>query len=297
MIQNRILPLSLSLVIVTSVLMLSCGADKKTGREGSEDFEKAKSTLSERLENVVYEIPPPSEIPFLLEATGADFDGSIINSKSKFSSYNSTSSASLNLGLLSTDIGYMISYGKVQDALSYMEVAKQLAEKIGVGAAIDVNLIKRFESNLSSRDSLSVLVNEALSETERYLKESDRAKVAAMVLTGSFVEGLYISTALVRNYPKDILPDDARALILKPLIITILKQEKPLNDLIGLLKTLKSDEEIAKLLESFENLSSEFASLNISENLQNNQAAALLADGALDQIINTVGQIRDEITG
>lgn len=297
MIQNRILPLSLSLVIVTSVLMLSCGVDKKTGREGSEDFEKAKSTLSERLENVVYEIPPPSEIPFLLEATGADFDGSIINSKSKFSSYNSTSSASLNLGLLSTDIGYMISYGKVQDALSYMEVAKQLAEKIGVGAAIDVNLIKRFESNLSSRDSLSVLVNEALSETERYLKESDRAKVAAMVLTGSFVEGLYISTALVRNYPKDILPDDARALILKPLIITILKQEKPLNDLIGLLKTLKSDEEIAKLLGSFENLSSEFASLNISENLQNNQAAALLADGALDQIINTVGQIRDEITG
>ena len=49
------------------------------------------------------------------------------------------------------------------------------------------------------------------------MKDDNRNKLSAMVVTGSFIESLYISTGLVKSYPKDLLPTDAKNLILTPL--------------------------------------------------------------------------------
>ena len=53
-----------------------------------------------------------------------------------------------------------------------------------------------------------------------------------MVVTGSFVEGLYISTGLIKTYPKDLLPDDSRNLVLTPLMRVVLEQKKSVSDLV-----------------------------------------------------------------
>ncbi|GAA0894196.1 hypothetical protein GCM10009122_38760 [Fulvivirga kasyanovii] len=277
--------------------MFACGS--KTNEEktdSSEEFEQAETDLKEQIQEVIYEIPSPSEIPFLLEATGAEFNQSLINDNSKADQYASRNDkAALNLGVYAADIGYLVSYDKVQEALTYMSSAKKLADNLGVTGAFDTDLIKRFESNLSRKDSLSYLLNETINKTESYLKDDDRNKLAALIITGSFVEGLYISTALIKTYPKDILPEDSRNLVLTPLIRVVLEQEKSLDDLVEMLGTVENTAPIDSLLKDLRALQADYDSLEIEDQIKNQRADLVLTDKTLEEITSKVAAIRSSI--
>ena len=283
------------LTIVLVTVLFSCGGDKQTDENASKEFDEAESELKEKIEEVLYEIPPPSEIPYLLQATGADFNESLINDEAKVDQYRSTSDkSSLNLGIYATDMGYLSSYDQTQEALNYLSTSKTLADYLGITGAFDVELLKRFEDNLGSKDSLSAIINESMTKTDDYLKDDDRNKLAAMVLTGSFIEGLYISTELVRIYPHD-LPEDVRNLILIPIVTVILDQEKPLGDLIKLMESIDPGEDASNLIESLKELQGSFEKLNIKEQILNNNADVVLNDETLAEITTKVGEIRKKI--
>ena len=159
-----------------------------------------------------------------------------------------------------------------------------------------MELVDRFESNLSSNDSLAAILNEAISNSDEHLQDNNRKKTAALLLTGSFVEGLYISTSLVKNYPKDLLPEDSRNLILVPIIRVILDQQKPLGDLIGLLKSVDQDDGIKNITSKLEALQANYASLDIEESIKGNRGDLLVTDQTLTAITDQVEGIRDYIT-
>ncbi len=287
----------LSTIAFITVLFSCGGGDKQVDESASEAFDQAQSELKEQIEEVLYEIPPPSEIPYLLQATGADFDENLINDESKVDQYRTTERvSSLNLGVYATDMGYLSSYDKTQEAMNYLTTSKTLADHLGITGAFDVELLKRFEDNLGSKDSLSAIIDESMTKTDEYLKNDARNKIAAMVLTGSFIEGLYISTELVRTYPHD-LPEDARNLILIPLVMVILKQEKPLGDLIKLMESIDSDGSNSSLIEDLKDLQSSFEKLNINEQISENRADLVLNDETLAEITTKVGDIRKDIIG
>ena len=56
--------------------------------------------------------------------------------------------------------------------------------------------------------------------------DDNRNKLSAMVVTGSFVEGLYIATGLVKSYPKDLLPTDAKNIDTYPAISCCVEAEE-----------------------------------------------------------------------
>ena len=73
---------------------------------------------------------------------------------------------------------------------------------------------------LKIKQQITSRTNESV---DKYLKDEQRNKVAALVTAGSFIEGLYLSTALVNNYPKDLLTKEQRNIILTPVIKVILE--------------------------------------------------------------------------
>jgi len=143
---------------------------------------------------------------------------------------------------------------------------------------------------------LAYLLNETINNTENYLKDDNRNKLAALVITGSFVEGLYISTELIKTYPKDILPEDSRNLVLTPLIRVVLEQEKAVEDVIKMLQSIDQTEPVAGLLEQFEALNENYEALNIEEQIKNNRADLVLTDETLTEITTQVASMRNEIT-
>ena len=289
-----------SALIILAILtfgLWSCGSSTKEEGNNSDEFKDAEESLQKQIEDVVYNIPSPSEIPYLLEATGAEYNQGLINDKRKADSYASNSdNAALNLGVYAADIGYLSSYGKTQDAIDYLNAAKTLADNLGVIGSFDMTVLQQFESNIGNKDSLARILNRSIQKTDEYLKDDSRNKLAALVLTGSFVEGLYISTGLIKSYPKDILPDDTRNLILTPLIRVILEQEKSVNELLKMMSTIDQTDPVGGIVSDLTSLQASYRALNVEEQIKNNRADLVLTDKNLQEITTIIEKLRKSIT-
>ena len=292
---NLVIKLTFSTLI--AIGLASCGTSSSDKDQNSKEFDEAEDNLGEQIEDLIYNIPPPSEIPYLLQATGAEFNESLLNPRSKADQYSSrTDKAALNLGIYAADIGYLSSYDKTQEAIDYLGAAKSLADGLGVIGSFDLQVLQQFEENISNKDSLTRLLDRTIDKTQMFLKDNNRNKLSAMVITGSFVEGLYISTGLVKTYPTDLLPTDAKNLVLTPLIRIILDQKSSVSELVKMLAASDQTEDIASLLTEMKALENEYASLNIEEQIRNNNANLVLTDKNLVEITNIVERIRKGIT-
>jgi hypothetical protein len=290
---TRLSALFLSLLI--TLVLWSCGTSKKD-ENSSDEFKQAEESLKDQIKDVVYNIPSPTEIPYLLEATGAEFNPSLINDRKKVDSYAARNDkAALNLGIYAADIGYLTSYDKTQEAIDYLNATKTLADNLGVIGSFDADILKKFEANIANKDSLAGLLNETVQKTDRYLKDDNRNKLASLMVTGSFVEGLYISTGLIKSYPKNILPDDARNLVLTPIMRVVLQQEKSVSELLSMLSTVEQTEPITTLVADLTALDASYRALNIDEQIKNNRADLILSDKNLTDITNIVEKLRKAI--
>jgi hypothetical protein len=277
--------------------LASCGSSKDEKNKNAEDFDKANETLKEQIEEVVYNIPSPSEIPYLLQATGAEFNESLINSRKKVDQYATrTDKTALNLGVYAADIGYLISYDKTQEAIDYLNSCKTLGDNLGLVGSFDTEVLKQFESNISNKDSLARLLDKTIKKTQTYLADDSRNKLSALVIAGSFIEGLYISTGLIMSYPKNILPDDKRNLVLTPLMRVVLEQKKSVSELVTMLNTVEQTEPVTVIIADLKALEQTYQALNIEDQIKNNRADLVLTDKNLEGIATIVKKLRTGIT-
>jgi hypothetical protein len=286
------------ILIALAGFFVSCSGDKNQEQDEGEEFERAASELSDRVRKVIYQIPPPSEIPVLIESTGANFNPDLVNVLDKAKKYTTNNKvAALNLGVYTTDIGYLVTYEKVQEALNYMEVCLELGESIGIQHAIDQAVVKKFESSLDNRDTLASIINQVIRDSDEFLNENERSNIAALIISGTFIEGLYIATQLVDTYPKDLLPEDSRNLVLAPLIRMILEQEESLGDMVILLNNIEDkDDWIAGLINSMEELKKNYEALDVQGPLSENRTDVVLTDRTLERITIQIKKIRNTVT-
>ncbi len=288
---------STGFLLTLMLLTYSCGTDKKQ-ETSSDEFDEAASEIKEKVEAIIYEIPSPSEIPFIIQATGAEFIPQLVNDLGKYEKYtSSTKVAAMNLGVYASDIGYLVTYEKVQEALNYMDGCLNIGEALGLQSTIDVSIIEKFEANLGKRDTLAAIINDAINKSDSYLKENERNNIAALVIAGTFIEGLYIATQIVDSYPKDMLSDDERNLILTPLIRIVLEQDTALANMISLLKSIDNKGDwIEGLINSMEELKSNYEELDIDVLLDENKGNVVLSDTILERITTQVRKIRSTVT-
>ena len=290
-------PTNLVFSTLIAIGLASCGSSSSDKDKNSSEFKEAEESLKEQIEDVIYNIPPPSEIPYLLQATGAEFNESLVNPRTKVDQYASrTDKAALNLGVYAADIGYLSSYDKTQEAIDYLNSTKTLADNLGIIGSFDVEILQKFEANISNKDSLTHLLDRTIKKAENYLADDNRNKLSALVVTGSFVEGLYIATGLIKSYPKDLLPDDARNLVLTPLIRVVLDQKKSASDLLKMLSGVEQTEPIATIVADLKSLEGAYNALNIEEQIKNNKANLVLTDKNLIDITTIVEKMRKIIT-
>jgi len=282
-----------ALSVVFLGALVACGGSTEDNSNESAEFDAAKEELIQKIEEVTYKIPAPTEVPFLIEATGADYNSELMNPKESADSYLTTfSKTAVNLGIYASDVAYLSSYGKTQESIDYLQTIKKLADHLGVLGAVDEVAMQRFEENIDSKDSLEVLINQTVNKVDKYLKDEKRNKVAALVTAGSFVEGLYLSTTLVNTYPKDLLPEAQRNIILTPVIKIILDQRVGIAETIKLLEAVERDTEVDQLIQDFKNLLAAYEKLNMDEQIKNNQADLMLSDETLKSITEQVDKIR-----
>ncbi|HEU5146320.1 MAG TPA: hypothetical protein VFT90_06390, partial [Chryseosolibacter sp.] len=278
--------------------LASCSKSGENQEQNAREFDEASESLNEQIEEFTYNIPPPSEIPYLLQATGAEFNQSLVNSREKVDQYTSQNDkAALNLGVYAADIGYLTSYDKTQEAIDYLTACRTLSDDLGLIGTFDAALLEKFEKNISNKDSLTRLLDRTIKDSREYLRDDSRNKLSSLVIAGSFIEGLYIATGLIKSYPKNILPEDNRNLVLTPLMRVVLEQKSSVSEMVKMLDDAEQTETISAIKEDFKELEKTYQGLNIEEQIKNNRADLVLSDKNLAGITSIVEKIRKRVTG
>lgn len=287
------------LLATFALAFVSCSRTGENNDRNSKEFDEAEEgTITDELEGLTDNIPPPTEIPYMLQATGADFNQSLVNSREKVDQYTTQNDkAAMNLGVYAADIGYLTSYDKTQEALDYLTACKTLSEDLGLIGTFDAALLEEFENNISNKDSLARMVNRTMKESEQFLREGNRKQLSALVVAGGFIEGLYIATGLIKTYPKDILPEDALNVVLTPLIKLVLDQKNSVSEMVQILDAAEDSEMVKAIREDFRKLEQTYQDLNIEEQIKDNRADLVLSDKNLEGIATIVEKIRTRVTG
>ncbi len=190
------------MALLGSLTLVRCG--KKVEKVIDEEIttDSASMDAKLKLEQVFLNIPSPIELSKELVKSGFTCNKGLMNSASRSSSYSSNYKAEVNLGVYGADLGYCTSFAQTQEALAYLNTIKPLADKVGVGAAFDEGMLKRFDGNISNKDTLESIINSAYDKANRNLRSNQRVSSAAVIASGGWIEALYLTTQTLKGVAK-----------------------------------------------------------------------------------------------
>ena len=202
--MNKKLRSSLS-VLVVFLLVLSALTGCKGGGKAPSDEAAVEVTQDntailqdiKQAEKIFQALPSPLESAMLIKSAGARFEESLLNPVGNTSSYVTNKSMALNLGIYTCDLSFASLYEQTQLIVNYMNSAKKMADGLGILKAIEQSQIDKLEENINNSDVIMEIVSETFMNSNSYLEENGQPAIAAMVLVGGWIEGLYISTQLV----------------------------------------------------------------------------------------------------
>ncbi|RPJ72362.1 MAG: hypothetical protein EHM20_13845 [Alphaproteobacteria bacterium] len=199
--QNIFSSLQFYLVITLFIAFAGCKSDgKKSSQDVNiEDFVTQDDIFDDidKAKKIFYSLPSPLETAMLIKSAGAEYDEELLNSRDNISRYTTNRSLALNLGIYTTDLSFASLFDQTQTSINYMTAARAMAEGLDISDAIDNETMTRLENNLQNRDVVMDIISETFLNSSSYLKENERQDVAAIVLVGGWVEGLYLATKLV----------------------------------------------------------------------------------------------------
>lgn len=287
---------ALAALLCTLFILSSCGSGSNSDKSGA--FDEAQ-TLEEEITHLVSEdFPRPSEIPYLVMQTGAEYNQMLINSRSKVDAYiTKPDDAALNLGVYAADMGYLASYDKTQESIEYFQTCKRVADELGIISGFDPAMVDSVESNIDNREALTSLLDKAVEQASQYMGNGANSKIGALIITGSFVESLYLATGIVNTYSKSTFPEQTRMQILTPLITLVLNQKSSVKEVRDMLTKVDQTSRVTKILSDWTELEAAYTALEpIQEQIRTNPGNLQFNDQTLAGVSKTIDKIRADIT-
>ncbi|NLK81849.1 MAG: hypothetical protein GX277_06620 [Bacteroidales bacterium] len=111
--------------------------------------------------------------------------------------YTTSRSKAINLGIYGADLNYLIHFGQSENSIRYLIASRQLAGQIGVAMAFDQETMEEYQSNLENKDALINIIFLAYENVKKMLKSEDQFLLSTLVITGSWIENMYLTTKLL----------------------------------------------------------------------------------------------------
>lgn len=163
---------------------------KETAGTDQKPEKRDKSSSGERK---AYPMPTPLQVTSFLKSRGVEYEPSFLLPVREEIPYPTTFQRALVLGATTIDMGFSAVYGDKERARAYLERTRALIERLGVQMENKEQIMERFRSNIQNPDSLSKIVLEVYHGAFRYLREHDKEREGLLVLTGCYMEGLYLT--------------------------------------------------------------------------------------------------------
>jgi hypothetical protein len=186
------------IAIASFLILLSCENSDDTFIDS--EVETNESDVSdivvseELMEGLIQSITSPVEMANLIRTTGGAFNSKIMSETNNLDRFSSSHDQALNLGVFVADLGYVNIYEKSIYAIEYLNSIKFLADELMVGQFFDYETLKRLASNSQNVDSLLYISTNSFNEMDLFLRSQKRSELSVLIITGAWLEGLYIST-------------------------------------------------------------------------------------------------------
>lgn len=299
--MNKVLKTASYLLLSAGMFSLSsCGNGDEKKAESTEDIQedttKAVSAGVLNMGGELFSIPSPIQTAMLIQGSGAQYDKAILNSKENISQYATEYSKALNLGIYGADLGYVSMYNKTQDALVYLTAVKKLSDELGVSSAFDEQTMKRFQNNMSNKDSMTMLVGLAYREGNAFLQQNKRTDMSSLILVGGWIESLNFAISVNKTKSSE----DVRR--------RIADQKQTLNGIIKLLSQYETKVEYAGLIDQLKDLSKVYDGVTYKYTFEqpetneatktttiNSHSDVTISKEQIDQITTKIEAIRKKI--
>lgn len=293
------------LMLIIIPLLFSCNSGSKRSGEfifpdaDSIPLSEAEKLSDEALEDISRNISSPVEIADILQRMNVPFSNSYLASAIDASRLSTSFDRALKLGILGADLGYLNMYEKTGTSIDLLASIKRLADGINVGQYFDFEAIKRLSLNKSNLDSLLFISTSSYNEIDKFLRENGRGQLSALMITGVWIEGQYLATQVLKQYPDTILRN------------RVGEQKIILNDLIMLLAPYcNSGEEYKELCQSMLDIKQKFRDVRITYTIgepvmmekdgalvvvQTDESKVEMTDEQLNGITETMQRIRNKL--
>jgi uncharacterized protein YihD (DUF1040 family) len=187
-------PMAVAVGLCVALSACETGNQNNAQQQTQPKLDSMEQAKLAELQKIFFSIPAPMEMASLIKESGFSFDSKLLNSTENVTKYAGEMKQAVNLGIYGADLSYASMFDQKQESMNYLAAAQKLAREMGVADALDEKTVERLNSNQDSRDSLMKIVSEAYADLNGYLKENDRVEVAALVVSGGWIEALYLST-------------------------------------------------------------------------------------------------------
>ena len=197
-------------VFVLSAILVSCAGNKESNNAAAtadSSLMAADTTPYNELADfkfsfTIANLPSPLNVISTIYTTQVPFDNTLLNPTANMDKYLSSYQRAINYGIYGVDMAYIAYYGNKQDLYDYYSTAGKLAEGLGIQETFE-KFTDRFKENYDKKDSIMAIVDQAYSETDKFLRTNSRLEIASYILAGSFMESLYIGSGLMKSQTPD----------------------------------------------------------------------------------------------
>lgn len=223
---------NLNLFFAAAIGLVAIGCSNNQGNSKVKqniDINVDVSADINRAQQVFYALPSPIETAHLIQSAGVSYNMDLSNPVDNAEKYSTTMKKALNFGVYGADLSYASLFNQTQTTIQFMATEKKLAEELGIYDFVDADVAEHIESIINDRDSVMEILADGFTNASDCLKDAGRAEVAALIVAGGWIEGLYLATQLA-----GLSADNSR------LIDLVIDQRLSLTILIKLLDNYKT---------------------------------------------------------
>jgi len=220
------------------------------------------------MEEMVDNLSSPIEMASLVKSLKIPFSQKYLATTKNVSSYNTSQAKAFNLGVFGCDLGYLNMYGRTSLVLDYISAMLTLANGINVGQFFDFSTMKRLATNNQNVDSLVYISQLSFNRMDKYLQKNNRSNLSILMVSGVWVEGLYLSAQFLRERPDE-----------KRLAESIAEQKLMLDQLLLILNHFNNEPFIANLVTELGAIKTIFDGITVT--IERGEPKAVEVDGML----------------
>ena len=220
------------------------------------------------MEEMVDNLSSPIEMASLVKSLKIPFSQKYLATTKNVSNYNTSQSKAFNLGIFGCDLGYLNMYQRTSLVLDYITAMLTLANGINVGQFFDFATMKRLATNNQNVDSLVYISQLSFNRMDKYLQKNNRGNLSILMVSGVWVEGLYLSCQFLRERPDE-----------KRLAESIAEQKLMLDQLLVILNYYNNEPFIASLVAELSTIKTIYDGITVT--IERGEPKAIEVDGML----------------